>query len=539
MSDANGQSATDLSNLENKLDDLFARIESAAPGSTTPPPDALSATISPDESSPATEPAAVSKTPEFLKKSAAVAAEQTKSNAPEPEPYKSPTPPPGSPSLPEDEAERIMLEMLAQSNPDIAAAATEEGDATAEGNVGNDDIAALINAADESPTEEASTVDNSDIDALLNAATSSTDEAETIDNNVVDQIIDQQIDTAIDQANAVVAQTPTASESKEDNMLGDFLAPEHLDISSERKIDPSTIIEQRKQDASQETKTPELEAALQTQAKTNNELEGDFHSPQDLEVQPTAATSEAPAQTESDGSFSLDQLAGKLDNLFGNNTTESTEKPVENNENTAAAEASDPPIDQLDNQIASEADSLISQDTLAPATKETDDDFAGSFASPDELLNDGSEAPTTFNATADDVARELDEDAKIEAAAQLAANDDSELDAALAEQIASTAPATEAEVVPEKPQTQTATLTTPIITEPAVAQAETTNSAKVSLVQRITSLVKNISSSMLKIFGLINLPILKLSPENRDTVGWVAICTFGTAAALCLVGFFF
>ncbi|QQE10194.1 hypothetical protein JD969_11820 [Planctomycetota bacterium] len=466
-----------------------------------------------------------------------------------------------SPNVPEDEAERIMLEQLAATNPDVAAIIEQD-------EINQAAAAEAVKNAPPEPEQEPE-----EHDELLDPIAAQGGNA---DQDFIDSLIDTQIERTISAADttaptespsaepvAAAAQTAEPADT-ETELQGDFLAPEHLDIESERAIDPSSLIPpQEDTDLASEVAEEDIAAI---EENIEDELAGTFESPADLNIESSQPTKEEqPTEEPASESFNLDQLAGKLDSLLSPNATEpetsaatavaeeptiddlddqlagsfdtpeeilqpaATEEPTTEPQ-AAAPDTTTVSIEDIDNIIADEADqtlqesadpdkrvdeitSNVTENTPQPeATQQTvnAESKPENFASPAELFGDASDVPDTpeedteaqpaaFTASAEDVARELDQDAQVSPATATAT---------------ATAPAEHVSAAQSSDLDQDITLETP---EAKPYRA----------------------SILIKLLGLINFPALKLNDEANQVIGWTAIVLFFTSACLCLYGLIF
>ncbi len=225
-------------------------------------------------------------------------------------------------------------------------------------------------------------------------------------------------------------------------------------------------------------------------------LEGVFEPPDDETVaaasaaaatqNPSSAEDEPPASAEFDGPTPANVSLDELDELIAENADGAVAGEFETVSQVMDGKAE---TDEEASGSAAESTAALEAASAQAAAKQAQDGaLAGDFASPDELLNSSDAA-----ATAADVAQELDEqpERQLQEYSSVAVVEDA--------------------AEPASRKTLRASLARMARWEPAARRA----------------------------CAVVNRPVLKLRPEMRDTLGWVAITIAGPGLILFLYGLFF
>ncbi len=324
--------------------------------------------------------------------------------------------------------------------------------------------------------------------------------------SMASNLLDQQIQNTIESASELIdsgdtEQAPESAKTDDVAAAATTETPTPADASSSATDEPS--------ESGIDALGGQIDSLLKDMLSQDNQPQADEAKAEAVDEsppQPTADVPSAPDETGGAAGVSIEQIDAMLaDSAEQAIEQESDQSPVPGTDEILAAQAAE---EAKAAEAKAEADS-------AQAAPEAEVETA---AEP-ETAETESQPAQAFEAGAEDVARELAEDAQ----------------------------ASPAETASEPAQTQEPAET--VASEPATSQADSSEvfaeSAEMPEAEIPADVVINASAlkkaeqSMLVICGKINRPLYRLSPEMRDTVGYVGVLTTAIALFLTIYGLLF
>ncbi len=338
--------------------------------------------------------------------------------------------------------------------------------------------------------------------------------------SMASNLLDEQIESTIESASNVIDRVEGEAKAEADAAATEQAAKESTEAAFESKtggaVDNDVLGEQlaalmqdmQTMNSETEAEAEQAEAVSQTSAVVEASVEAD-----DL----TASMESASELEDEPGAVSIEQIDAML--------AESAEQAL------ASGDESDQPVPGTDEILAAQAeaeDRAAEESAQAMAAVEAQPEpvTTGQVAEPEpapiptEAVTEAAEAPQpvpvqSFDASAEDVARELDNDSAAETKAAIPAP----------------------KPVPVAAQAVASTN----VSQQAVADASDDNAGQEQdgpveseMVIKESGLAKA-ERMLLRLCRRINHPLQRLSPEMRDTVGYVGILT--TAVALFMIAF--